>query len=364
MTAKFTYHESFYIQNFKQALQSMDKCGSKIKIVAKDEYFYVSNILRIYSPMLSHLLDQSSVLGVPTLILPETTSHSVKLLVNLLKDGSVETGLNQDLCNIKSIWEVAKLFQINIQNVEIKVQKAFLNTEDLSRGSNELEVEIEEIQNCNSDNRTLDDISLELESFIDKSDRIIEDNTGSNNISMSGVRCPRCLKAFPQNTELISHLDNTLKKAVKSYECPVEDCKDCYFNDLHSLYKHRKKHKLEKKEFLRGMVKMTKNRHHQYVCPMSHCISTFPTLEYIIWHASRIHSMTEESLMVDVLNMSVCKDVRCPICKYVFKGCRSGEIISHGLRKHRLHPCNFYEKLISEDIKCSSDDVSKSFLWE
>jgi len=368
MMAKLTYQESLYIQNIKQALQTMDEFGSKIKIVASDENFYVSNILRMYSPILNLLLDQPLVLGVPTLVLPETTSHSVKMLMNLLKEGSVETGPVQGLNNINSVLEVAQRLQIEIQSVEIKCHEAVPKAVELS-GNNSYDgtssrreaspLEDGEIRN---NNNNVDDEnfqencnSMEVESFFAKLDPSILDMSSKSkkvNNSLSGVRCPRCLKAFPHNTDLISHLDKTLGKSFKRFECPVNDCEDCYFDDLHSLLKHRKKHHLKKREFLEGMVKMTKNKHNHYQCPKSYCRSAFPELKYMLRHAGTKHSITEENIMLDILNVSVNRDLRCPICNYVFKGCKSAEIISHGQRKHDIHPCSFYERLISADIKC------------
>jgi len=116
-------NEPIHVENLKQALQSINISGEpKFKIACEDEVFQVSNILSIFSPVLSSLYNSN--IETRTLIIPDTRACALKLLTTLLIDGSVKLH-PKDLLNLDSLLNVARSLGINVKNVETLILEEF-----------------------------------------------------------------------------------------------------------------------------------------------------------------------------------------------------------------------------------------------
>jgi len=108
--------------HLKDALQSINENGPKLKVITEDENLFVSSLLRVYSPFVSQCCDTTSS-GVSTIILPEMKSKSIWLLMELLQDGMVY--LDSHFLNL--VLDAARRLQINVDNIKITGQNEQLN---------------------------------------------------------------------------------------------------------------------------------------------------------------------------------------------------------------------------------------------
>ena len=121
--AKFTCQDTKHLENLEKALKSVYDFGPKILIFADDGELTVSNLLRIFSPFVSRCCE-SSVVDVPTIILPEIKAESIKLLELLLKEGALQLSAGQ----INSLMDAAKRLQINLDDTKMRKLKVSIES--------------------------------------------------------------------------------------------------------------------------------------------------------------------------------------------------------------------------------------------
>jgi len=402
MTTKFIHNDPFYVENITKALQTLDEFGPKIKVVSADEVFYVSSILRIYSSMLNLLLDQSSfVFGVPVLMLPDVSSKSLKLLLILLKEGIVEIRSNQSHY-INTILDVAKILQINVKSIEIKEHEQ--KPTSLSNFTNDVIDPIKEVRTVKkitlhdeeyplsvckipkNNNNVKSKISIKVASFakadpgiknifgIDKESkpdvmmisknevdffnpRSDKESKDKKNEIHAEFKCFNCLKEFSKVDQMECHLNNTLIKAKRLFECPVNRCYRSYI-EVDNLFSHCQEHRLNNEEILRQMIhKMKVGK--VFKCPSSDCKSSFPRLRGLLSHGLKKHSMNSEEIMTEMVNIGVLKYHRCPIsqCHHVFKNLDRMALGYHARTIHNMRALDLYKLLfgligLKNRLKC------------
>jgi len=107
--------QAVHVKNLIKVLESTGFCGPKFNIVCEDEVFLASDLLGIYSPLLSSLYNSN--IGIQTVLLPQIPGRIIKLLLTLLKEGSVYLP-SKDLPYLDSMIRVAQSLQIEMKNVE------------------------------------------------------------------------------------------------------------------------------------------------------------------------------------------------------------------------------------------------------
>jgi len=347
--------------------------------------------------MLNLLLDQSSfVLGVPVLMLPDVSSKSLKLLLILLKKGTVEIRSNQSHY-INTILDVAKILQINVKSIELKEQEQ--KPSSLSNFTNEIIDPIEEVRTVK--NITLHDeehplsvckipknnndvkskISIKVASFAKADPSIknifdidIESKPDVMMISQNEVdffnplsdkesiderneiyaefKCFNCLKEFSKINQLECHLINTLIKARRLFECPVNRCYRSY-GELNNLFSHCQEHRLNNLETLKKMIGKMKVRK-VFQCPSSNCNDSFRRIGGLLNHGLKKHSLNSEETMLEMVNIGVLKYHRCPInhCLHVFQNLNR-EVLGHHASLHNLRPLELYRLLFElKHLEC------------